>query len=166
MYDEPDNRGMADFAAFGGFSGGGGGGGYGPYMAAQTYWDPNYGAMAPTYAYDTAPGWQGFGIPQPGYGQYGQMFQQGGFNQAAAPAGGQEGAGQSAKAPTLKRKTICINCGAHDHVSYNPVCLNYKIHLQQLAAKAENMRKAAAAHTFSSTDRTVALRDGAGEIYK
>ena len=73
----------------------------------------------------------------------------------------------------LKRKTICIDCGAHDHVSYNQACPsynqacpNYHIHLQQLATKAENMRKAAAAHSFSSTDRTVALRDGTGEIYE
>ena len=69
LHDEPDNRGMADFAAIGGFSGSGGGGGYGPYMAAPAYWDPNYGAMAPTYAYGTAAGWQGFGMPPPGYGQ-------------------------------------------------------------------------------------------------
>ena len=97
LYDEPDNRGMADFAVTGGFLGGGGGGGFGLYMAAPVYWDPNYGAMAPTYAYGTAPGWQGFGMPQPGYGQSGQMFQQGGFNTAAATAGGQEGTGQPAK---------------------------------------------------------------------
>ena len=94
------------------------------------------------------------------------MFQQGGFNQAAAAVGEQEGAGQPAKTPALKRKTICIDCGAQDHVSYNTACPNYYVHLQQLAAKALNMRKAAAAHSFSSTDRTVALRDGTGEIYE
>ena len=88
------------------------------------------------------------------------------MNQAAAAVSGQEGAGQQVKTPALKRKTICIDCGAHDHVSYNQVCPNYHIHLQQLAAKAENTRKAAAAHSFSSTDRTVALRDGTGEIYE
>ena len=34
------------------------------------------------------------------------MFQQGGFNQAAAAVSRQEGAGQPAKTPVLKRKTI------------------------------------------------------------
>ena len=71
--------------------------------------------------------------------------------------------------PKLRRsrgRPFCIDCGAHNHISYNQVCPNYHIHLQQLAAKAENTRKAAAAHSFSSTDRTVALRDGTGEIYE
>ena len=100
-------------------------------------------------------------MPPPlSYGQPSQMFQQGNFNNAAA--GGQDGAGQTTKAPIAKRKTICINCSAHDHVSYNPACTNYHIHLQQLAAKAESLRKAAAAH--GGIDRTVALRDGSGEI--
>ena len=157
LYEELDTRGAAD----GGFSGGFGGGSFGPYTAAPAFWDPNFTATAPGYGYGTAPVWQGYGMPPPlSYGQPSQMFQQGNFNNAAA--GGQDGAGQTTKAPIAKRKTICINCGAHDHVSYNPACTNYHIHLQQLAAKAESLRRAAAAH--GGIDRTVALRDGSGEI--
>ena len=49
-----------------------------------------------------------------------------------------------------------------DHVSYNPVCPNFIIHMQQLAAKAATIQRSAASQGQVSADRTVALRDGKG----
>ena len=62
----------------------------------------------------------------------------------------------------MNKKKICINCGSNDHVSYNPVCPNFIIHMQQLAAKAATIQRSAASQGQVSADRTVALRDGKG----
>ena len=131
------------------------------------FWDQS------PYPYNCSTGWPGFG-GQPSYGgpggftgqPYGQpgimsqqsaMFQQGG---AATVAGGVEGAmsGGSVGAP-VKKKNMCINCGGNDHWSYNPICPNFAIHLQQLQAKSESMRKSGGG---GAGDRTVALRDKSG----
>ena len=56
-----------------------------------------------------------------------------------------------------KKKGACNNCGGLDHFSYNPICPNFAIHMQQLAAKAETYRKMGNGGG-ENTDRTLALR--------
>ena len=61
-----------------------------------------------------------------------------------AAAAGAAATGQGAdKSGLVNKKKICINCGSNDHISYNPVCLNFNIHMQQLAAKAATIQRSA-----------------------
>ena len=145
----------------------GGGGGYGQMgggmpMQAPWGWDP---AQGQGYGYGPTGGWPGFGGGPMAFGQGGQIQYQGssGGNSAAA---GAATTGQGAdKGGLVNKKKICINCGSNDHISYNPICPNYSIHMQQLAAKAANIQRTAASQGQASTDRTVALRDGKGESH-
>ena len=49
-------------------------------------------------------------------------------------------------------------------MSYNPICPNFSIHMQQLAAKAETIRKTGNGGGENS-DRTLALRGPSGIKY-
>ena len=63
-----------------------------------------------------------------------------------------------------KKKGACNNCGRLDHLSYNPICPNFSIHIQQLAAKAETIRKMGNG-SGENSDRTLALRGPSGIKY-
>ena len=51
-----------------------------------------------------------------------------------------------------------------DHLSYNPICPNFSIHMQQLVAKAETIRKTGNGGGENS-DRTLVLRGLSGIKY-
>jgi len=165
---EKDSRGMAGGAtAYGGYmqqgSGGGGqfagagmysggppsgiqaaGGNYGQFggqYGGGWGYEPMQAAMG--FGYPAGPGWFG-GWPQ--YGQSGQGMAMG------ATGGG---------TAVTKKKGACNNCGALDHLSYHPVCPNYSIYIQQLAAKAAAANKAAGGG--GSETRTVAVRGSQGK---
>ena len=77
-----------------------------------------------------------------------------------AAAAGAAATGQGAdKSGLVNKKKICINCGCNNHISYNHICPNFNIHMQQLAATIQRL---AASQGQASADSTVALRDGKG----
>ena len=122
------------------------------------------GTYNPGWGYDPAQVALAFGYQQGGGWPTAGANWSGNGSGWMGPGTGQ-GVGTGGGGVVAKKKGACNNCGGLDHFSYNPICPNFAIHMQQLKAKAETYRKMESGGG-ESTDRTLALRGPSGIKYK